>query len=160
MKKKWIKDLTSKEVIHAPTEEIANKLCKKFDELGLKWIGEKSYLNENRWRYFEKNMCYRPNTGGYCERDWYKKSGFPIYTIENLLDFADGHVHYDMRNNHYKKLKLDPFKIMEENCSREEIMGAIKLNILKYTLREKGQDKEDFEKIIAYAEWGLKQLEK
>ena len=33
----------------------------------------------------------------------------------------------------------DPFKIMEDNCPEEEIFGAIKLNILKYTLRSKGQ---------------------
>lgn len=51
----------------------------------------------------------------------------------------------------------DPFKIMEDNCTFEEIMGAVKLNIIKYALRTKGQDKEDLEKIIAYANWGLKQ---
>lgn len=56
---------------------------------------------------------------------------------------------------HYNK-KNDPFKIMEDNCTLEEIKGAIKLNILKYALRSKGQDYEDYHKIIAYAEWGIK----
>lgn len=66
----------------------------------------------------------------------------------------------EKRMNNYKPDHYsdnDPFKIMEDNCTFEEIMGAVKLNIIKYALRTKGQDKEDLEKIIAYANWGLKQ---
>lgn len=60
---------------------------------------------------------------------------------------------------HYSK-GIDTFKRMEENCTLEERLAFAKGNIDKYTWRTKGQDKEDFEKIISYAKWAIKQLEK
>lgn len=59
---------------------------------------------------------------------------------------------------HYSK-GIDTFKRMEENCTLEERLAFAKGNIDKYTWRTKGQDKEDFEKIISYAKWAIKQLE-
>lgn len=61
------------------------------------------------------------------------------------------------RPKHYKK-GADTFTRMESNASFEEKMGFVKGNIDKYTWREKGQDKEDFVKIISYCEWALKQI--
>lgn len=58
---------------------------------------------------------------------------------------------------HYAK-GIDTFKRMEENCTLDERLAFAKGNIDKYTWREKGQDKEDFEKIISYAQWAIKQL--
>jgi len=73
--------------------------------------------------------------------------------------FEEGHRGYEghsvKRPKHYSE--NDPFKIMEDNCTFEEIMGAAKLNVVKYALRKKNQDKEDWKKIIHYAEWALKQ---
>jgi len=57
-------------------------------------------------------------------------------------------------------MKIDTFKRAESNMTLPERMSCVKFNIDKYNWRNKGQDKEDLEKIIAYANWGLKQLKK
>lgn len=58
---------------------------------------------------------------------------------------------------HYSK-GIDTFERMEANCSKEECLAFIKGNIDKYNWRTKNQDLEDFDKIIAYANWGKKLL--
>lgn len=73
----------------------------------------------------------------------------------------------DIRNNiteilvekpsHYAK-GIDTFARMEANCTKEECLAFAKGNIDKYNWRTKGQDLEDFDKIIAYAEWAKKML--
>lgn len=54
---------------------------------------------------------------------------------------------------------IDTFKRMEANCTLKERLAFVRGNIDKYVWRVKGQDKEDFQKIIAYAKWALKQLD-
>lgn len=91
MKKYWIKDLTDKQAIHAPTEEIAEKLCKKFHELGLKWINGCPY-SKTDWDTLKEKTCYRPNRGAYGTYgsiDYYIRESFEILTIGNLLDFEE-----------------------------------------------------------------------
>ena len=56
------------------------------------------------------------------------------------------------------QIGIDTFERAEANMIKEEILACVRFNIDKYNWREKGQDKEDLEKIIAYANWGLKQL--
>lgn len=53
---------------------------------------------------------------------------------------------------------IDTFARMEANCTKEECLAFAKGNIDKYNWRTKGQDLEDFDKIIAYAEWAKKML--
>ena len=57
------------------------------------------------------------------------------------------------------QIGIDTFEMMEKNCTLVERLAFVKGNISKYNWRDKGQDKQDFEKIIKYAEWALKQLE-
>ena len=59
--------------------------------------------------------------------------------------------------SHYAK-GIDTFARMEANCTKEECLAFAKGNIDKYNWRTKGQDLEDFDKIIAYAEWAKKML--
>lgn len=40
-------------VIHCDTEEKANKLLRKFDELGKKWGSGESYLLQNEWKRYK-----------------------------------------------------------------------------------------------------------
>jgi len=56
------------------------------------------------------------------------------------------------------QIGIDTFERMEKNCSLEERLSFVRGNIDKYIWRKKGQDKQDFEKIINYAKWALKQL--
>ena len=55
-------------------------------------------------------------------------------------------------SKHYSTLEIEPFKIIEKNFTHEEQRGFYKGNILKYTLRDKGQNQEDAVKIQVYAE--------
>lgn len=67
-----------------------------------------------------------------------------------------------MTNNskHYEKLNIQPWEIMERNFTTEEFVAYLKGNIIKYTLRDKGQALTDAEKIKHYAEKLIKVLEK
>lgn len=56
------------------------------------------------------------------------------------------------------QIGIDTFERAEANLSKEEILAICKFNIDKYCWRQKDQDKEDFQKIIKYAEWALKNL--
>ncbi len=73
------------------------------------------------------------------------KDRFPTSKRERPEQYAEG---------------IDTFERMEANCSKEEILGFCKGNIDKYNFRKKGQDLEDYKKIIAYANFAIKQLEK
>ena len=56
------------------------------------------------------------------------------------------------------QIGIDTFQRAEANMTKDEILACVRFNIDKYNWRKKGQDKEDFIKIIAYAEWALKQM--
>ena len=84
---KSIRDLTENERIHAPTREIAEKLCHKFDELGLKWSDNTSYIDNNCWNGCEEDTVYHPANGTYGGIGYQKGCNFKIYTIDQLADF-------------------------------------------------------------------------
>ena len=56
------------------------------------------------------------------------------------------------------QIGIDTFERAEANLSKEEILAICKFNIDKYNWRKKEQDKEDFQKIIDYANWAIKNL--
>lgn len=58
------------------------------------------------------------------------------------------------------QIGIDTFERAEANLSKEEIIAVCKFNIDKYCWRKKNQDIEDFKKIIDYANFAIKQLEK
>ena len=55
-------------------------------------------------------------------------------------------------SEHYRNLEIEPFEIIEKNFTSEEQRGFYKGNIIKYTLRDKGQNQKDAVKIQVYAE--------
>lgn len=61
---------------------------------------------------------------------------------------------------HYEILAIEPWKIMERNFTTEEFVAYLKGNIIKYTLRDKGQALTDAEKIKHYAEKLIEVIEK
>lgn len=61
---------------------------------------------------------------------------------------------------HYEILAIEPWEIMEKNFTTEEFVAYLKGNIIKYTLRDKGQALTDAEKIKHYAEKLIEVLEK
>lgn len=62
-------------------------------------------------------------------------------------------------SKHYEKLNVQPWEIMERNFSTEEFIAYLKGNIIKYTLRDKGQALTDAQKIKHYAEKLIEVLE-
>lgn len=63
-------------------------------------------------------------------------------------------------SKHYEKQNIQPWEIMERNFTTEEFVAYLKGNIIKYTLRDKGQDLLDAEKIKHYAEKLIEVIEK
>lgn len=63
-------------------------------------------------------------------------------------------------SKHYEELNIQPWEIMERNFTTEEFVAYLKGNIIKYTLRDKGQDLTDAEKIKHYAEKLIEVIEK
>ena len=63
-------------------------------------------------------------------------------------------------SKHYEELNIQPWEIMERNFTTEEFVAYLKGNIIKYTLRDKGQALTDAEKIKHYAEKLIEVLEK
>lgn len=47
---------------------------------------------------------------------------------------------------------IDTFERMRANATFEEAMGFIRWNIDKYNTRKKGQELDDYKKIIAYCD--------
>lgn len=62
-------------------------------------------------------------------------------------------------SKHYEELNIQPWEIMEKNFTTEEFVAYLKGNIIKYTLRDKGQALTDAEKIKHYAEKLIEVLE-
>lgn len=58
------------------------------------------------------------------------------------------------------QIGIDTFERAEANMTKEEILAFCKCSIDKYVWRKKGQDLEDYEKIIVYAKFAIKQLKK
>jgi hypothetical protein len=56
------------------------------------------------------------------------------------------------------QIGIDTFQRSESNLTKQEIIAICKFNIDKYCWRKKDQDKEDFKKIIDYANWAIKNL--
>lgn len=54
-------------------------------------------------------------------------------------------------NKQYTTLDIEPWDIMQADFTKEEFIGFLKGNIIKYCLRKKGSDLQDFEKIEHYA---------
>lgn len=63
-------------------------------------------------------------------------------------------------SKHYEELNIQPWEIMERNFTTKEFVAYLKGNIIKYTLRSKGQDLSDAEKIKHYAEKLIEVIEK
>mgnify|MGYP005990526135 CR=1 FL=1 len=58
------------------------------------------------------------------------------------------------------QIGIDTFDRAEANMTKEELLACVRFNIDKYTWRKKGQDEDDFKKIIDYCNYALKQLNK
>lgn len=89
--------------------------------------------------------------------------GEPVVTLDDGQDVGLCLNQIEYKINSSKKPKqydigIDTFQRAEANMTKEDILACVRFNIDKYNWRKKGQDKEDFQKIIKYAEWAIKQM--
>lgn len=81
------------------------------------------------------------------------------YNIGNIVILGDETFEFIFKeddietknNKQYTQLGIEPWDIMQADFTREEFIGFLKGNIIKYCLRKKGSDLQDFEKIEHYA---------
>lgn len=85
--------------------------------------------------------------------------GYTELSEQEFIDLLELEPKRTDKPTHYSK-GIDTFARMESNCTKEECLAFAKGNIDKYNWREKGQDIEDLDKIIAYANWAKKLLNK
>lgn len=62
---KNIKDLTTSDVIHCPTEQQATMILELADKAGYRWNTEEKYTEKNRWNQHKETTCYRVVSGTY-----------------------------------------------------------------------------------------------
>ena len=96
-----------------------------------------------------------------CEYDHYDHEKGMIYGKDNNNLIILGDEQYEIifndedietkNNSQYRTLDIEPWDIMQADFTREEFIGFLKGNIIKYCLRKKGSDLQDFEKIEHYA---------
>jgi hypothetical protein len=131
----------------------------------------------------KKALEYQKEQGDFnCEKsdylaaafDWEKTNeGFDYWNEwsfkknNNLLNYFETMTNPYVKNKYDEngvtkpkqyEIGIDTFERSEANLSKDQILAICKFNIDKYNWRKKDQDKEDFKKIIDYANWAIKNL--
>lgn len=132
MKKKWIKDLTDKEVVNVRSEEEDLKLRKRLSILGYRYKNRENYTTTSLCNKYKEKTAYAINLGTAGSIDSIVKN-VGIYTLEDLWDFNDSVINdmdlphtytpqadYGEKPEQYASLKTDTFKRMAEDASNEE----------------------------------------
>lgn len=96
------------------------------------------------YNYYDSNDGLIKDIEGYWFNAW-NVDGTCDLTFEFIDDVST------KNNKQYTQLDIEPWDIMQADFTREEFIGFLKGNILKYLLRKKGSDLQDFEKIEHYA---------
>ena len=71
-------------VIHCDTEEKANMLLCAFDRMGRTWCDGESYLIQNNFNEYGKDICYT-NSGNYDNVKFCKDYDYKIYEFEDII---------------------------------------------------------------------------
>lgn len=108
--------------------------------------------------FLMEEYCFiRENAGKYCLVTTKDKNKTKI-TYDKFIElFSEPQYEVTEKPKHYSK-GIDTFARMEANCTKEECLAFAKGNIDKYNFRTKGQDLEDYKKIVSYANWAIKLL--
>lgn len=100
-------------------------------------------------------------------KHWYKKDSDILQDAFCWDDTVEGMVYWKKLHNlsssgkpEQYQIGIDTFERSEANMTKEEILACCRFNIDKYNWRKKDQDLSDFKKIIDYANFAIKQIEK
>lgn len=142
------------------TEEQINEMCNVYESNGYEvdWVRTNVSKHTFTFLRFDVSDVWCSNFDENKTTITYEKFmelfGEPQYEVKYIAEQPK-----EEKPKHYSK-GIDTFARMEANCTTEECLAFAKGNIDKYNWREKGQDLEDYKKIIAYAQWAIKLLEK
>lgn len=140
--RKYIKELKAHEVIHAPTKEIAEKLCEKFDELEITTSIGNKFTDKDFWSPFKEDTFFSPQEGTIGLLEDYKVSfeTVKVYTIDQLKDFDQkGELKYDLSYIHDE---IRDIEFLIENYNRFfDICEKANLHILSEEYLDKIKEK-------------------
>lgn len=125
-------------VVHCDTEEKDRELSIWADSKGLRWGSGKDYLKYNNWHVYKKDTCYYLYAGEFSDVDFYKEEDYTILKYEDVVlneNVTDNKVknpnvsHYDIWQG------FEAIDVMKAILTKDEYVGYLKGNILKYQLR-------------------------
>ena len=148
------------------TPEQSKKVQEICFENGICWKGkeEVEYLN-NPFLFIDNviSFMYEDEEEGFLEEEneevsaelFIRTNGSCIEkedesVIDNSIDINQKPIQY--------QTGIDTFQRAKANLTKDELIACIKFNIDKYNWRKKGQDIEDFKKIIDYANFAIEVL--
>lgn len=140
-------------VVHCDTEEKDRELSIWADSKGLKWQSGHSYLETNNWRIYKEDTCRYLYVGEFSGLDYYKKEGYTILKYEDVVineNVTDNKVKNPNVSHYNLWIDFEVIDLIKNTLTKEEYIGALKFNILKYKLRDKGQDEDDRIKVQDY----------
>lgn len=140
------------------TPEQSRKIQEICFENGIRWVGTRDckilefavllLIKEDTLAYSLFEQVF--NNQDLCEID------------ADLFIRTNGTCIEDNKANNQKPIQyqigIDTFERSKANMSKDELIACAKFNIDKYNWRKKGQDIEDFEKIIDYANFAIEVL--
>jgi hypothetical protein len=71
-------------------------------------------------------------------------------TFEAAMEKLNNPNEYQVGGNHYRDLTLQPWELMEGILSKEEFVGFLKGNAIKYAMRQGRKDSDDANKARHY----------
>jgi hypothetical protein len=131
-----------------------SKLPKDVRLLALDYQKNQIEIINNKYDKNTDHLCYAFSWNHTMEGFEYWKNWDLKLPIKTKFEYDENGV---TKPEQYQ-IGIDTFERAEANLSKEEILAICKFNIDKYNWRKKDQDKEDFKKIIDYANWAIKNL--
>ena len=86
-----------------------------------------------------------------------KSNNWTAHTDDSVWEQVENPNKDDRKPIQYQ-IGIDTFQRAKSNLTKDELIACIKFNIDKYNWRKKGQDIEDFKKIIDYANFAIEVL--
>lgn len=71
--------------IHCPTLELAKQILNIFNDLGLKWCTNVSYIKCINWDNYENNTVYYPTAGTFSSLQFAQEEGYKIISAEEFI---------------------------------------------------------------------------
>lgn len=79
------------EVVHCPTEDLANQVLQIAHDLGYKWLLDELYIEDNCYVIYKEDTCYNLNRGTFSSTEHYENHDYDDYSIIPAEEFIKRH---------------------------------------------------------------------